>query len=70
MMNTEQKASIQSMNNDNLNLQTKIERKCNAPGCRRMNYKELNRKLRTIENEIQHVRLYWKFKLRPSCLLT
>ena len=69
MRNTKQEASIQSINNDNLNLQEKIESKCNAPGCRCINYNELYKKSITIENEIQHVGLSCKFKLCPSCLL-
>ena len=55
MSNTKQKASIQSMNNDNLNLQANNEGKGNAPGCRRVNYNELYGKSITNENEIQHV---------------
>ena len=70
MRNTKQKASIQSMNNDNLNLQATNEGKGNTPGCRRINYNELYGKSITIENEMQHVGLSWKFKLCPSCLLT
>ena len=70
MRNTKQKASIQSMDNDNLNLQANNEGKCNAPGCRRINYNELYGKSITIENEMQHVGLNWKFKRCPSCLLT
>ena len=70
MGNTEQKASIQGINNDNLNLQANNEVKCNAPGCRRINYNELYGKSITIENEMQHVRPNWKVKLCPSCLLT
>ena len=70
MKNTKQKASIQSMNNDNLNLQANNEGKGNTSGRRRINYNELYRKLMTIENETQHVGLYRKFKLCPSCLLT
>ena len=53
MKNTKQKASIQSMNNDNLNLQAKNEEKGNTPGCRRINYNELCGKSIPIENEIQ-----------------
>ena len=70
MRNTKQKASIQSMNNDNLNLQANNEGKGNTPGCRRINYNELYRKSITVENEMQHEGLNWKFKLCPSCLLT
>ena len=70
MRNTKQKASIQSMNNDNLNLQANNEGKGNTPGCRRKNYNELYGKSITIENEMQHSGLNWKFKLCPSCLLT
>ena len=70
MKNTKQKASIQSMNKDNLNLQATREGKCNASGFRCINYNELYEKSITIDNEIQHVRLNWKFKLCPSCLLT
>ena len=44
MKNTKQKAGIQSMNNDNLNLQIKIEGKSNTPGCRCLNYNELYEK--------------------------
>ena len=69
MKNTKQKAGIQSMNNDNLNLQAKIDGKGNTPGCRRINYNELYRKSITNENEIQHVGLN-RVKLCPSCLLT
>ena len=58
------------MNNDNLNLQANNEGKGNTPGCRRINYNELYGKSITIENEMQHVGLNWKFKLCPSCLLT
>ena len=70
MRNTKQKASIQSMNNDYLNLQAEIEGKRNAPGCRRINYNELYGKSITIGKKMQHVGLNWKFKLWPSCLLT
>ena len=70
MRNTKQKASIQSMNNDNLNLQATNEGKGNTPGCRRINYNELYRKSITIEDEMQHVGLNWNFKLCPSCPLT
>ena len=70
MKNTNQKASIQSMNNDNLNRQANNEGKGNTSGRRRRNYNELYRKSMTIENETQHVGLNWKFKLCPSCLLT
>ena len=65
MRNTKQKASIQSMNNDNLNSQAINDGKGNTSGCRRINYNELS-----IETEMQHVGLNWKFKLCPSCLLT
>ena len=70
MRNTKQKASIQSMNNDKLNLQAKNENKGNTPGCRRISYNELYRKSITIENEMQHAGLNCKYKLCPSCLLT
>ena len=70
MRNTKQKASIQSMNNDNLSLQAEFEGKCNASGCRRKNYNELYGKSIPIANEMQHVRLSCKFNLCPSCLLT
>ena len=70
MRNTKQKASIQSMNNDNLNLQANNEGKSNTPGCRCINYNELYGNSITIENEMQHVGLNRKFKLCPSCLLT
>ena len=69
MGNTKQKASIQIMSNDNLNLQANDEGKGNASGCRRINYNELYGKSIPIENEMQHVGLNWKFKLCPSCLL-
>ena len=69
MKNTKQKASIQSMNNDNLNLQAKIEGQGNTPGCRRINHNQLYRKSISIENGMQHVGLNQKFKLCPSCLL-
>ena len=70
MRNTKQKASIQNINNENLNRQARIEGKCNTPGCRHINYNELYEKSTPIENEMQHVRLSSKFKLCPSCLLT
>ena len=70
MRNTKQNASIQSINNDNLELQAKIEGKCNASGCRRINYSELYGKSIPNENEMQHVGLNWKLKLCKSCLLT
>ena len=71
MKNTKQKASIQSMNNDNLNLQANNMRgKSNTPGCGRINYNELYGKSITIEKEIQHVGLNRKLELCPSCLLT
>ena len=54
MRNTKQKASIQSMNNDNLNLQAKSDGKCNAPRCRCINYNELYGKSITNENDLQH----------------
>ena len=37
------------MNNDNLNLQANNEGKCNAAGCRRINYNELYEKSIKIE---------------------
>ena len=55
MRNTKQKGSIQSISNDNLKLQANIEGKGIAPGCRRINYKELYGKSITIENEMQYV---------------
>ena len=70
MKNTKQKASIQSMNNDNLNLQANNEAKGNTFGCRRINYYELYGKSITIENEMQRVGLTRKVKLCSSCLLT
>ena len=70
MTNTKQKASIQRMNNDILNLQADNEGKGNTPGCRHINYNELYGKSITIENEMQHVGLNWKFKLCASCLPT
>ena len=70
MRNTQQKASIQRMNTDNLNLHAKVEGKCNAPGCIRINYNELYGNSTTIEHEMQHVGFNRKFKLCPSCLLT
>ena len=70
MRNTRQKASIQSMNNDNLNLQANNGGKGITPGCRCINYYELYGTSITIENEMQHVGLNWKFKLCPSCLFT
>ena len=70
MKNTMQKASIQNMNNDNLNLQAKIEGKSTTPRCRCLDYNELYGKSITIENGTQHVELNRKFKLCPSCLLT
>ena len=70
MRNTKQKASIQRMNNENRSLEAKIEGKGNTPGCRRITYNELYGKSITIENEMQHVGLNWKFNLGPSCLLT
>ena len=70
MRNRKQKASIQSMNNDDLNLQANNEGKGNTHGCRCINYTELYGKSITIENEMHHVGLNRKFKLCPSCLLT
>ena len=70
MRYTKQKPIIQIMNNDNLNLQANNEGKGNTPRCRRINYNQLYGKSVTIENEMQHVGLNWKFKLCPSCLLT
>ena len=70
MKNSKQKASIQSMNNDNLNLQAKFEGNRNTPGCRCLDYNELYGKSITIENETQHVGLNRKFKLCSSRLLT
>ena len=55
MKNTKQKASIQGMNNDNLNLQAKFEGKSNTPGCRCLDYNELYGKSIKIVNETQHV---------------
>ena len=55
MRNKKQKASNQRMNKDNLNLQAKCKGKCNASGCRRINYNEQDGKLSTIDNEMQHV---------------
>ena len=66
MRNTKEKARIQSINNDNLNLQAKIEGKCNASGCRHVNNNELYGKSITIENEMQHVGLNRKFKPPPK----
>ena len=70
MRNTKQNASIQSMNNGNLNLQANNEGKNNTPGCRHINYNELYGKSMTIENEMHHVGSNWKFNLCPSHLLT
>ena len=55
MINTKQKTSIQSMNNDKLSLWANNEGKCNTPGCRRINYNELYGKSIQFENEMQHV---------------
>ena len=66
MRNTKQKASIQSMNNDNPNLQADNEGKGNAPGCRRINYNELYGKSISIDNELQHVGLKWKLQALPK----
>ena len=63
MKNTKQKASIQSMNNDNLNIRANNEGKGNTPGCRRINYNELYRKSITNGNEMQHVWFNMNFKL-------
>ena len=38
MENTKQKASIQSINNDDLNFEATREGKCDASECRRMRY--------------------------------
>ena len=54
MRNSKQKASIQSINNDNLKLQAKNESKGNALGCRHITYNELYGKSIPIENEMQH----------------
>ena len=70
MRNTKQTPSIQSMNNDNLNLQAKIEGKGDASGCRLRIYNELYRKSILIENQMQHVGFNRKFKLCPSWILT
>ena len=70
MKNTKQKARIQSMHNDNLNIQANNEGKGNTPGCRRINYNELYGETITNENEMQHVWFNRNFKLCPSCLLT
>ena len=56
MRNTKQKASIQSMNKDNLNPQANNEGKGNTPGCRRKNNNELYGKSITIENPLPHSR--------------
>ena len=70
MRNTKQNASIQSMNNENLNLDAKIQGKCNALGCRRIDYNELYGKSIPIENEMRPVCLKRKFKLCRICLLS
>ena len=70
MRNAKQKAGIQSMNNDTLSLQAKLESEGNAPGCRRTKYNELYGKSMRKENEMQHLRLNWQVKLCPNCLLT
>ena len=54
MINTKQKASVQSMNNDNSNLQAQIEGTCNTPGCKCINSNELYGKSIPIDNEMQH----------------